>query len=95
MVTRKEVLLSDTMYLKIKDLVKELQELWSWKQFYEKRSKVVVKTYNKRKGKMVNVNHSQPRFVELMNKTQKQINEKQQEIDDFKAAKSNRKKGKR
>ena len=54
MVTRKEVILSDKMYIEIKDLVKELQELWSWKQFYEKRSKVVVKTYNKRKGKMVN-----------------------------------------
>jgi hypothetical protein len=83
------------MYIEIKDLVKELQELWSWKQFYEKRSKVVVKTYNKRKGKMVNVNHSQPRFVELMNKTKKQINEKQQEIDDFKAAQKTRRGGKR
>jgi hypothetical protein len=83
------------MYIEIKDLVKELQELWSWKQFYEKRSKVVVKTYNKRKGKMVNVNHSQPRFVELMNKTKKQINEKQQEIDDFKTAQKTRRGGKR
>jgi septation ring formation regulator EzrA len=92
---RKEVTMSNKMHLQMKNLVKELQELWSWKQFYEKSSKVVVKSYNKRKKKMVNVSHYQPRFVELMQVAEKQIVAKQKELDEFKAARSNGKGGKR
>ncbi len=44
---------------------------------------------------MVNASHYQPRFVELMQVAEKQIIAKQKELDEFKAARSNGKGGRK
>ncbi len=90
---QKGVILSNTNYIEMLRLKKELENLWSWKEFYEKRSKFVVSSYNKKKRKTVKKVYLQPRFVELTNSTQQQVEEKQQEFNEFKDLVKNRKRG--
>ena len=92
---RKEVVLSNSNYLELKRLVKELETLWSWKEFYEKRSRFVCNVWNSSKGRHQKKTYIQPRFVDLMNKTQAKVELKQKELNDFKKSIKAQKRNKR
>lgn len=87
--------MSNSSYLELKRLVKELETLWSWKEFYEKRSRFICNVWNPTKRCYQKKTYIQPRFVDLMNKTQAEVELKQKELNDFKKSIKAQKRNKR
>ncbi len=79
--------MSDKKYLKITMLRKQLQNAWSWREFYGKKSKVRVEHIDEKTGKKHYKFFNRADFLSKVKEVDKEIAEIKLELDNLKPKK--------